>query len=154
MPPSLRWLDLLLTSSLLDPFVDAYELQHWGIPLSLRLSVFFFFFFVDFMVARSVCWSSSDIGAYPLHRDYQVFCWLHDCSICFLTLIGYHTGAYPLHWDYQFFYYDSYELSHWDMLFFIKIIRSFVDFMVIRSVCWSLWVIILGVYPFSLRSLS
>ena len=72
-----------------------------------------------------------DTRAYPFHRDYQAFCWLHGCLIRLLIPMSYHTRAYPLHWYCQIF----------------------VD-LATHSIFWSLWVIILGMYPFSLSSLS
>ena len=45
-----------------------------------------------------------DIGTYLLHQDYQVFCWLHGCSIRFLIPMKDHTGAYLIHWDCRIFY--------------------------------------------------
>ena len=71
------------------------------------------------------------LGHTPFIEIIRFFCWLHGCLIRLLIPMSYHTRAYPLHWYCQIF----------------------VD-LATHSICWSLWVIILGMHPFSLSSLS
>ena len=122
--------------------------------------------FADSLTTRSTSWSlwAVTLGHTPHPWVHQVFCVLSHCSIYLLTFVSCHTRAYPhpwVHWRFADFSHYSicflifashhtgaYPLSRFSTgayLPFFRFTGSHVDFMVVRPIFWSLWVIAEGI---------
>ena len=120
----------ILFGDILCPMLTT--ILHWGIPHSLSSSILFCrlsrcsFYLLTFV--------SCHTGAYPHSWVHWRFADFSHYSICFLIFASHHTGAYPLS-----------RFSTGAYLPFFRFTGSHVDFMVVRPIFWSLWVIAEGI---------